>query len=1021
MRRGAVAYCTPRIEYLIRPSHARSGTLLAPEPKAVGHFNAGSRPVTTTKMKSPLLIGIVLLTAASILFSVVAGAQTPWTVVVAPTMNPLPAGVCAAVKLSFTDAAGAVPRNSDGSRILQSDFDLVVTASNPASVAGMYSGSNNWSACVCQGAPAGSVATITATYPSQGLAESMRVGRVTAKASATFVTSKPQGPLNPPGCQSAALRTIAETRPLSVPVSSITTRVIAKGSAVVAPPPPLNSAGGAPTTNATSSPVPISVGDTKVPLPAPLPAVGGVSSPQVTATGVKIPLAPPAPSVIDPTNPSGFSAVQTGAGEVQLSWEPVRYTSYYVLFGPGLPQGGARIGAQNGGLAGGGSEVTTGGVSIVATATGVPAGSQEWAVGSYFDPDGVSTAAADFPRVTLNVKLTLPINPSGFSALQTATGVVRLSWQPVSGVSYYKLYGAGLPDGGVKVAAVNTVSSSNVDSASIAYTATAVPAGLRLWRVGSFLDPGAVSTDSATFPAVSLNVTAAVLANPSGFTAAETAPGIVRLSWQPVTGASYYMLYGAGLPNGGLRIGLGGGISGSTGVVPVSVGYTVTPPAGLQLWQVGSFFDPGGISTDRFEFPKATLTVTKPVPINPSGFTAVPLGPGQVRFSWQPVSGASYYLLIGTGLPQEGVTVGLGGGLSGSTGTFESVGFTATRLPAGAGTWQVGSYFEPGPVRTPWEDFPRIVAVVKPPTNPSAFKGVSVGPGQVDFSWQPVNEASYYVLTGTGLPVGGVKVFAVGASSSTGAFVYAGYNATGLPPGAGTWQVGSYFDPGAFSTPSQDFPGIITIVKPPINPSGFTATQTSPGVVRLKWDPVKGASYYVLLGPGLPQGGVKVGPGAAGASGDTGTFEWVEFSAIGVPSGPQEWAVASYYDPGPLSTPAAEFPRVSLNVAPPINPSLFAAEQVGSGQVRFSWLPVSGASYYILTGSGLTKSGIKVGPASSGASGPTGTFQWVEVTASGIPPGLGSWQVGSYFEPGSISTPVTAFPAVTLTVILKSP
>jgi microsomal dipeptidase-like Zn-dependent dipeptidase len=80
------------------------------------------------------------------------------------------------------------------------------------------------------------------------------------------------------------------------------------------------------------------------------------------------------------------------------------------------------------------------------------------------------------------------------------------------------------------------------------------------------------------------------------------------------------------------------------------------------------------------------------------------------------------------------------------------------------------------------------------------------------------------------------------------------------------------------------------------------AKQTGDGQVQLSWQPIEGASYYVLLGPGVPQGGTKV-------SGAT------TFTATSVPPGPHEWAVASYYEPGPVSTPAAEFPRARAMVS----------------------------------------------------------------------------------------------------------
>jgi hypothetical protein len=91
----------------------------------------------------------------------------------------------------------------------------------------------------------------------------------------------------------------------------------------------------------------------------------------------------------------------------------------------------------------------------------------------------------------------------------------------------------------------------------------------------------------------------------------------------------------------------------------------------------------------------------------------------------------------------------------------------------------------------------------------------------------------------------------------------------------------------------------------PVNPAGFTAVQTGPGQVQLSWYPVSGVSFYLLLGPGVTQGGEKV----------VGT---TTFTATNVAAGSQQWAVASFYDPGNISTPASAFPRVNLNVAGPV-------------------------------------------------------------------------------------------------------
>ena len=105
---------------------------------------------------------------------------------------------------------------------------------------------------------------------------------------------------------------------------------------------------------------------------------------------------------------------------------------------------------------------------------------------------------------------------------------------------------------------------------------------------------------------------------------------------------------------------------------------------------------------------------------------------------------------------------------------------------------------------------------------------------------------------------------------------------------------GSPTAPTAAPAPSATAPANVVAV----NPSAFLAKQIGDGKVQLSWRSVDdpAPSYYVLLGPGVPDGAVRLPR-------DT------TFTVTGVPPGTHEWAVASYYEPGPVTTPAAEFPR----------------------------------------------------------------------------------------------------------------
>jgi hypothetical protein len=173
-----------------------------------------------------LLIATVMVVAPPV------RAQTPWTVTVTPTMNPLPVGFCAAVQISIRDAAGTdVPRSPQGYRITLADFDMAVAAPNATSVVGQQIDATHWSVCACQGAAPGTDATITATYPARALPESSRVKGASFQSTSAFVLAPPKGTGNPPACE-----TLASKAASSTPVVASAPARITIGAMPVAPP-----------------------------------------------------------------------------------------------------------------------------------------------------------------------------------------------------------------------------------------------------------------------------------------------------------------------------------------------------------------------------------------------------------------------------------------------------------------------------------------------------------------------------------------------------------------------------------------------------------------------------------------------------------------------------------------------------------------------------------------------------------------------------------------------------------------
>lgn len=314
------------------------------------------------------VFGAAALALAS--FVLPAGAQrrppapAPWTVTVTPTLNPLPVGLCGAVRLAIIDAAaGDAPRNPAGYRVTIADFDLAVTAADGRSVVGQSLDERHWSVCACQGAPVGTVATITATYPANALAEKDRVPGVAAEATATVETGAAKGPTNPPGCPAPGAPALVKTG-RGAPGEPLPEQPAPAGPRVAIGAP-------APTGFRLLPSVPIiaSLGWDSMPnaVTYTLWRAGAGTPPAERRTVSQAAAKSARDTIPDPrivyrytlvahyadgsaaespaveftspplANPSGFTAKDRGLGKVDFQWQAVDGAKRYRLDGPGMP------------------------------------------------------------------------------------------------------------------------------------------------------------------------------------------------------------------------------------------------------------------------------------------------------------------------------------------------------------------------------------------------------------------------------------------------------------------------------------------------------------------------------------------------------------------------------------------------------------------------------------------------------------------------------------------------------------
>ena len=103
----------------------------------------------------------------------------------------------------------------------------------------------------------------------------------------------------------------------------------------------------------------------------------------------------------------------------------------------------------------------------------------------------------------------------------------------------------------------------------------------------------------------------------------------------------------------------------------------------------------------------------------------------------------------------------------------------------------------------------------------------------------------------------------------------------------------------------------------------------------------------------------------------------------------------------------------------PVNPSRLTAGRTETGDIGLAWDQVPAASFYVVFGPGFTPGGQRVENAIDPRTGPT--HPQVLVTSSSVPVGTHEWLVASYYSPGNVSTPASAYSRASFTVSAPEP
>ncbi|MDQ6887158.1 MAG: hypothetical protein M3068_07655 [Gemmatimonadota bacterium] len=333
--------------------------------------------------------------------------------------------------------------------------------------------------------------------------------------------------------------------------------------------------------------------------------------------------------------PTGFAAQQVAPGQVRLSWQPVTFVTGYRVIGEGQPADGALVTATE------------------LVLSGLADGVHSWKLSADY-LGAYATAGLPTASITLKPAATpcTPAEtkpgpaPANLSIPPGPVGGAQIDWDFMPGAVAYVIVrqealmstaNAALsttyPAYPIGVAGAPTVAGTSCSTPGAFKKIGPYPFGTRQWirfkDISGGITPGATYRYAVTAfgPAGESGTTSgywtALPPNPPSISVTRVSPANVKLSWTSVRDASFYMLWGAGIPDSGpLRVNptscfytsaemaILNKFSNSAVVIPPPpCSVMVQVPAGTHSWTLAAFFEPGPISSDSRAFTKVTVAV----------------------------------------------------------------------------------------------------------------------------------------------------------------------------------------------------------------------------------------------------------------------------------------------------------------------------------------------------------------------------------------------------------------------------
>jgi fibronectin type 3 domain-containing protein len=473
---------------------------------------------------------------------------------------------------------------------------------------------------------------------------------------------------------------------------------------------------------------------------------------------------------------------------------------------------------------------------------------------------------------------TLPATPTGVKATAASASQINLTWIAVTGAATYRVLRATSSGG-----TFTKVGSPTVNS--LADTALS-PATTYFYVVQALTSAGVSSARSAQ--ASTTTMTSA----PDGLVATAASASEIDLTWNAVTGATGYTV---------LRATTSGGPYATAGSPSTtSFGDTGLNPATTYFYVVQAV-NSSGASASSAEASAVTA------PGMPTAVVATPVSSSEIDLTWSAVGGVTGYTVERSAV---------------SGGPYATVGSPSTASFADTGLNPATTYFYviQAVSSTGVSTLSAPASALTFPSAPSGLSASAASASEIDLSWAAVTGATGYTVLRAA--TSGGPYTPVGAPNTT------SFADTGLAPATTYHYVVEAINSSGTSVFSPD----IAALTVPGAPSGLNATAPSTSVLNLTWNPVSGATSYVVQ-----RSAVSGGPYSPLGSPSTPSF-----ADNGLTAGTTYYYVVAALNSSGASVLSAQFAGTTL----PAAPSGVSAITVSSSSINVTWNAVTGATGY---------------------------------------------------------------------------